>query len=255
METTNLLLNSLSQPDFALLVGGLRRAPIVRGDLVQRRGAAIDICFPEGGVLEVYGSGSGAIAQSIAVVGREGMTGWQVLLGCTISEHGVTASIGGTTGLWISATKLQAACGQSATLAPGLLRFVETVMVQMGRGMASIGADPVLRRLAAHLLRLHDRLNGDEIAVTHDQLGGALPARRASATDALHLLEGMGLIRSRRGSITIRDRAGLELSAGNAYGVAEACYRTLIGPFGKNVGQAAPTLSRPFNPFAMATAI
>jgi hypothetical protein len=52
-------------------------------------------------------------------------------------------------------------------------------------------------------------------------------------TDALHVLEGQGTVRSTRGRIIIRDRARLELLAGEAYGVAEAEYGRIIAPFAK----------------------
>lgn len=54
--------------------------------------------------------------------------------------------------------------------------------------------------------------------------------RRAGVTDAIHILEGRGVIRARRGQITIRSRARLERVAGPSYGLPEAEYRRLIGP-------------------------
>jgi hypothetical protein len=56
-----------------------------------------------------------------------------------------------------------------------------------------------------------------------------LAVRRPSVTTALHVLEGKKLIRSERGRITIRDRAGLQASAGDAYGKPEEEYRRLLG--------------------------
>jgi hypothetical protein len=59
--------------------------------------------------------------------------------------------------------------------------------------------------------------------------------RRASVTDTLHQLEGERVIRSRRGCITVSDRAGLRRIAGQSYGFAEAEYSRLIAPFGRDV--------------------
>ena len=61
-----------------------------------------------------------------------------------------------------------------------------------------------------------------------------LGVRRATVTDSLHILEGLGAIKSSRGCIVIRDRALLEASAGESYGFAEYHYRQLIAPFGKD---------------------
>ena len=51
---------------------------------------------------------------------------------------------------------------------------------------------------------------------------------------ALHILEGTGMIRSKRGRVIIRDREKLEDLAGDSYGPAEAEYQRLIGPLGKS---------------------
>lgn len=56
-----------------------------------------------------------------------------------------------------------------------------------------------------------------------------LAVRRASVTEALHILEGDGLVRARRGAIEVVDRKGLEHRAGPLYGAAEAEYRRLLG--------------------------
>jgi len=52
--------------------------------------------------------------------------------------------------------------------------------------------------------------------------------RRSSVTDALHVLEGDGMIRSTRNQIVIRDRNKLAVLAGPAYGVPEAEYTRLM---------------------------
>jgi hypothetical protein len=69
-----------------------------------------------------------------------------------------------------------------------------------------------------------------------------LGVRRASVTDALHILEGEGALRGGRGCIILRDRQKLEDLAGDAYGFPEAQYSRLIAPFGKML--AVPEVRR-----------
>jgi hypothetical protein len=57
-----------------------------------------------------------------------------------------------------------------------------------------------------------------------------IAAGRSGATASLHVLEGSGMIRSRRGWVTIVDRNKLEELAGDGYGRPEAGYRKLIAP-------------------------
>ena len=74
----------------------------------------------------------------------------------------------------------------------------------------------------------HDRVQSDEIELTHEFLSLMLSVRRPSVTTALHALEGNGFIKSERGNITIRDRLALEEFASDAYGKPEAEYRRVM---------------------------
>lgn len=56
-----------------------------------------------------------------------------------------------------------------------------------------------------------------------------LGTRRSSVTTTLHVLEGNGLIRARRGTITVRDHGKLKELADDSYGLAEAEYERLFG--------------------------
>jgi len=74
----------------------------------------------------------------------------------------------------------------------------------------------------------HDRVDGDRLALTHEFLAVMLAVRRASVTNALHVLEGNGFIHSQRGIIVIRNRAALQAFAANSYGESEHEYARLF---------------------------
>jgi len=75
----------------------------------------------------------------------------------------------------------------------------------------------------------HDRVAAPKLQITHEFLSLMLGVRRPSVTDALHLLEGRGLIRSNRNEVVIRDRSGLEAATAWCCGVAEAEYNRVFG--------------------------
>ena len=79
----------------------------------------------------------------------------------------------------------------------------------------------------------HDRIDGDEIALTHEFMSMMISADRSGVTVTLHILEGAGMIHSKRGRVIIPNREKLEDLAGDSYGVPEAEYRNLIGPLGR----------------------
>ena len=84
-------------------------------------------------------------------------------------------------------------------------------------------------RLARWLLMAHDRIGDDALPLTHEFLALMLAVRRPGVTDALNALREQGLISYTRGQITVRNRKGLERTAGESYGTPEAEYRRLIG--------------------------
>ena len=107
--------------------------------------------------------------------------------------------------------------------------------------MATSATQRVEARLARWLLMCHDRIDGDEIALTYEFMGMMIAAERSSVTITLHILEGTGMIRSKRGRVIILDRDKLEELAGDGYGLPEAEYRHLIGLLGP------PSVVLPFN--------
>jgi CRP-like cAMP-binding protein len=113
-------------------------------------------------------------------------------------------------------------------LAAVLARFTHVFAAQVAYTALSNATDHVDRRLARWILMSHDRIEGDVIRITHDYIAVMLAVRRPGVTTSLHVLEGLHLIRSERGTITIRDRSGLEAYAGRCYGRFEQEYERIV---------------------------
>jgi CRP-like cAMP-binding protein len=163
--------------------------------------------------------------------GYEGLVGWPVLLGSDLAPHEARMTAVGGTAFRISTGDILTACRASETLHDLLLRFVRAFTVQLSYTIVSSLTQSVETRLCRWTLMAHDRVQGDEIEVTHDEIAVMLAVRRASVTDALHVLEGEAMIRCQRGRVHILDRSGLRRRTSDTYGVAEAEYSRLIAPF------------------------
>lgn len=230
----NLLLGSLRAEDFAYLQPNLERVPLRTDEVILKAHSAVErIYFVESGVASFHEVLQNGTRVGVAIIGYEGLTGWPSLLGIDQSPHEASVAIGGGTALSISPAALLHACRERQAINTLLLRYVHCFMSQMGRTILSNLHDPLEKRLARWLLMNHDRLEGDRIQLTHEQLGIMLGVRRATVTDTLHILEGEGLVRSTRGVIEVRDRARLLALAGESYGVAETEYARFIAPFAK----------------------
>lgn len=230
----NRLLGSLSGEDFARLRPHLRRVDLAAGQCVSSlsNGHAV-ACFPLSmiaSIVQVMGDGA---RFDVGLIGSEGVLGWPSLLGFVSEPQTALVQLGGGSALALPTDALIAACNESPALHGAMLRFIDSFTVQMSHTIVANLRDGIEQRLARWLLMLHDRIDGDAMAITHGELASALHVRRASITDALHVLEGERMLRCTRGQISVRDRAGLIAVAGSCYGPAEARYRTLIGDFGK----------------------
>jgi hypothetical protein len=74
----------------------------------------------------------------------------------------------------------------------------------------------------------HDRVDYDEIPLTHEYLAMMLGTGRSGVTIAAATLQQAGFIRYAHGKITILDRHGLEGVACECYEVAREQFRGLL---------------------------
>lgn len=228
----NLLLQSMRAEDFDLLAPHFRPAMLDVGDLLAVRGKAIDtLCFPETGIITYSERTQDGNRVGIGHIGYEGFAGWPVLLGCGHSLNEARVTNDGGMAWRIDAGAFLDACQASEPLRLLMLSFVRMFAVQLSQTIVSSLTQPVETRLARWTLMAHDRVVEDEVRVTHEEIAVMLAVRRASVTDALHILEGDGLIRSLRGRVVICNRAGLRALAGDTYGYYETEYSRLIAPF------------------------
>jgi CRP-like cAMP-binding protein len=232
--TRNLLLGACSAADFALLQPDLTRVDLaVRQSPYGSNEAIEHVYFLEGGLGSLVARQEDGAEVEVGIFGYEGMIGTPIVLGVDRSPHRCFMQLAPATALSIPAEALTHACDESQSLRKLLLRFVQFSVIQAAETAASNGNDELPQRLARWLLMCHDRVEGDEIAITHEFLGIMLAVRRSGVTVALHALEGASAIKARRGLVTVTGRERLLEIADGSYGGSEAEYRRLIGPFGK----------------------
>ncbi len=231
----NLLIQSMTPDDLALLKPLFERVDLAHHQILAGAHEPIShVYFPESGVVSLTGSTAGDGRTELGVIGREGLTGTAVLLGTDRSPNECFVQVDGASALRIGADDLRQSITQSGSLQTLLLRYIQTFFIQSAYNTISNARDGVEARLARWLLMCHDRIDGDEIHLTHEFMSRMISARRSGVTVSLHILEGAGIIWSERARLIILDREKLQNLAGETYGVPEAEYRRLIGPFGKS---------------------
>jgi CRP-like cAMP-binding protein len=222
-------LAAISPGDFGLLEPHLMHTDLALHKMLEAPNKRIQaIYFMEKGIASVVAVGKGNRQIEIGIIGREGMSGVAVILGDYRSPHATYIQVAGQAQC-IPAVALREALQISPTLHMTLLRFAQAFMIQTAHTAVANGRAKLDERLARWLLMAHDRLEVNELPLTHAFLGLMLGVRRAGVTVALHALEKQGLIRSARGQVTVLDRKGIEATAGPSYGVPEAELRRLLG--------------------------
>jgi CRP-like cAMP-binding protein len=212
----NLILSRLSKADFGLLEPHLESVDLpLRKQLAVRNKRVEHVYFIESGIASVVANGEQAI--EVGIIGREGMSGPSVVMGNTDKvPHETYMQIAGH-GQRMGAAQLRDAIGSSASLHQVLLSYVFSFMTQTTQTALANGRSKIEERLARWLLMAHDRIDGDQLPLTHEFLAVMLGVRRSGVTVALQELERKGLIAYRRSVITIADREGLEHRSNGTY--------------------------------------
>ena len=105
----------------------------------------------------------------------------------------------------------------SVHLHRSLLRYAYAFPIQTAQTALANARNKNAERLARWLLMADDRIEGDELPLTHKFLSIMLGVQRPAVTVAVRALERAGLIQAGRGVITIVDGQGLARLADCTY--------------------------------------
>jgi len=218
----NRVLSSLSREDADLIAPGLQKVDLPLRKQLESSNKRIEyVYFIDHGIASVVADGSGRGGIEIGLIGREGVTGLALLMGADRSPHETYMQVAGA-GQRMNAASVREVMSESMSLRMVLLRHGYAFTVQMAQTALANGRHKLEERLARWLLMAHDRVDGEDLKLTHEFLSLMLGVRRSGVTVALRILEREGMVRARRGGVTILDRDGLEECANGAYRSAEA---------------------------------
>lgn len=229
--TRNAILSSLTPADADLLLPKLTQTSLkLRQQLERPKKPVEHVYFIEDGMASVVANGlSNQGEVEVGVIGREGMTGTSVVLSGDYPTSETYMQIAGG-GQRISADDLRRVFEQSASFRRLILRYVHAFMTHLARTALTNARDNIEARLARWLLLARDRIDGDDIPITHEFLSVMLGTTRPGVTMVLQALERKGLIALDRKRITISNRSGLIKATNQSYGGPEAALAALRKP-------------------------
>lgn len=239
-EIRNRILSSLPRRELIALEPLMKRTPLAQGRVIEASREEIDsVWFMEQGLASIFIEADSYKSVEVGMVGYEGFTGASLLNDARRSLTKTIVQIPGSA--WrVDADDFLLMLPSCPNLASACRTFHQALVWQTAGTALANARGQIEQRLARWLLMCQDRIEDAHIRCTHDYLAAMLGVRRPGVTNALHVLEGEGFIRSERVDIHITNRAGLEAFAGSFYGAAERLERTdvHVSVFGtmQNVG-------------------
>jgi CRP-like cAMP-binding protein len=192
------------------------------------------VYFPIDCIVSLLHVTKNGASMEIAAVGNEGIVGIELFMGGeSPPNRAVVQSAGHAFRIKADIVKQEFARG--GMLHNILLRYTQALLTQMAQIAVCNRHHWVEQQLCRWLLTSLDRLPSNELKMTQESIANMLGVRREGITESAGKLQEAGLIRYRRGRITVLDRAGLEARACECYAIIKKnsiayCRRTRTEP-------------------------
>jgi hypothetical protein len=186
------------------------------------------IYFPHAGsVASMVRSTSEGITVESGVVGSEGVLSVQTIIAAPVpsENEGMVQVPGDFSRIRMSVAREH--FQKERAFRDPVLRFTNALLIQITQNLICNRLHLIQQRLAKWLLVVRDRTLSDDLAITHEFLAHMLGTHRPGVSAALSELAQDGLIRPRRGVVTLLDPAGLQARACECRATLLAALETL----------------------------
>ena len=226
---TNRLLSLLSDSDYERLRPHLSQVVFdYKKSLYEASRRIEHVYFPIDGVASLVLTTADGASAEVGTIGNEGMVGLPICLGDDHAPSSVYVQVPGTA-LSIDARFFRGELAASRTLNLIMLRYAHAFFNQVAQSAACAHLHRVEQRCCRWLLMTRDRMATDNFLLTHEFLGMMLGVRRTTVTDVMGGLQKAGLIRYRRGHVTILDHEALQQRACECYDHSKVEFDRLLG--------------------------
>jgi CRP-like cAMP-binding protein len=222
--TSNKLLADMTPAARARLLQLFRPAVLALGDVLFEAQTTLRyVYFPLDCLVSLFAPIKEHAPLEVAVVGNEGIVGIPLALGLRRSL--VRAVVQGSgNALCMSAQVFRHELRREPGLRREIDRYIHGLMAQLTQTAACNVFHPIEARCARSLLMARDRLQTDELELTHQSLAQMLGVRRVGVTVAAGNLQRRGVIAYSRGRLVILDPKRLAEAACECYGLIRSNY-------------------------------
>lgn len=191
------------------------------GDVLCESGGRLPyVYFPTSTIISLHYILENGASSEIAGVGNEGMLGISLFMGGESTPSWATVQTAGY-GYRMKAALLLQEFNQGGPVQRLLLRYTQALITQISQTAVCNRHHTIEQQLCRWLLLTLDRLNSEELVMTQELIASMLGVRREGITEAAGKLQQAGIIRYRRGHITVLDQIGLKAHVCECYDVVK----------------------------------
>jgi CRP-like cAMP-binding protein len=223
----NRLLRALSRDDLDQLLPHFEPLALpVRLVLYEAGAPMTHAYFPTRGMASLVNEMEDGTVE-VGTVGNEGMVGTPILLYSTSLTTRAFIQLEGE-GYRIAAEPLRALIKRSPAAERMFYRYTQSMFDQLAQWVACNRLHTLEARCARWLLMTADRAGGESFTLTHEFLSYMLGVHRPAVSLVASELSQRGLIKYRRGQVSVVDRPGLEAVSCDCYPIARRALEQLF---------------------------
>ena len=220
----NKLLAALPAKEYQRLLPRLEPFDLNFGETLYQPNHIInDVYFPDSGVVSLLSTAEGRTMMGVGIIGNEGLLGLPVFLGASKSRN-LAVVHGAGRALKMKSVDLLNICELGGILPCLLQRYLHLFITQLSQILICTRFHRIESQFVCRLLMTQDRIETNELPITHAVLSNLLGVRREAVTKTAGNLQQQQLITYNRGNLTILNRAGLEAAACQCYGIVKKEY-------------------------------
>lgn len=224
----NSLIAALSAEEFVRLQPHLEPVDMPLGKALYEAGITMsNVFFPTTAIVSLLYVMEDGSSGEIAVVGHEGIVGISLFMGGESTPSRAIVQSAGS-GFSLKSSILMQEFNRGGSVLHLLLRYTQALITQMSQTAVCNRHHSLDQQLCRWLLLSLDRLHTNELIMTQELIANMLGVRREGVTEAAGRLQKDGLIKYKRGQITVLDRNRLELRTCECYAVVKKEYDRLL---------------------------
>ncbi len=196
-------------------------------ELCREESPLAHVHFPVSGIYSTVVALEDGNVVEASTVGNEGIVGLSAVLGLGFSPKTATTPVAGEC-LRLPVRAFRSRMKPGSSLDRLLHRYAAYALRCAYQTAACNAVHSAQERMCRWLLTSQDRMGDRLLRMTHEFLAQLLGVRRQTVTVIAGILQGAGLIRSRRGVVRILDRVGLEGCSCECYRVTRWLYERIV---------------------------